>query len=119
MDQSCLLEIDFQLSAPKRREFNYSLESLMGRDDVGYVRCTAFEDRDDRDRFLLVSEWSSRAALETYLQSETYGALLGCLKTLGVVLDCRVVNLYGPVHTEAPSRTIRWVTGEMFRKESS
>jgi quinol monooxygenase YgiN len=104
MNRTHLLEIDFQLQSEKRREFNLSLENLLAASGSGHVRASAYEDRDDGNRLLLVFEWSRRGDLEAYLESRPYLALLGCLKTLGQVADCRVVDLSdGPAAPGEPA----------------
>lgn len=107
MARSYLLEIDFQLRSEKRREFNSSLESLFCGVGSGHVRASAYEDRDDGNHLLLVLEWGSRPDLDVYLESKEYGTLLACLRILGSVTDCRVVDLTGSLG----AGSTRWVTG--------
>lgn len=109
MDRSYLLEIDFQLRSEKRREFNSSLESLFSSADTGHLRASAYEDRDDGNHLLLVLEWDGRPGLDSYLESREYGTLLACLRVLGTVTDCRVVDLTGA----AGAGTTRWVAGRV------
>lgn len=112
MDRPYLLEIDFQLRSEKRREFNWTLDGLLSGSGGGHVRASAYEDRDDGNRMLLVFEWNQRGDVEAFLDSAPFGVLLGCLKTLGEVADCRVVDLSrspGPAGSRAVAR---WVEGK-------
>ena len=104
MPERFLLEIDFKLFPAKRREFNKSLDSLIGRQETGQIRAFTYEDRDDNEHILLVSEWADRTAVDTYVQSDSYRALLGCLMTLGEVSDCRIVDLPVPADTVSSFR---------------
>ena len=91
MDRPHLLEIDFRLRSDKRREFNSFAETVLSMQTSGFVRASTYEDRDDPNRILLVLEWSRSEHLQTYLGSEIFGALKGCLRTLGTLVDYRVV----------------------------
>lgn len=118
MDRMYLLEIDFQLRSEKRREFNSSLDSLLGGVGSGHARALAYEDRDDGNHLLLVFEWSQRGEVEAYLESRPFGALLGCLKTLGEVADCRIVDLSGSELAAGGRAVARWVGGRQAPKQS-
>jgi hypothetical protein len=107
-----LLEISFDLRSENRREFNSSLDSLMREKGSGSIRSSVFEDRDDRNRILMVLEWGNIVDLQRYLVSETLGVLLGCLKTLGTVSDCRIVDLTVPDGAIGTRAAARWVKGE-------
>lgn len=111
MERTHLLEIDFQLQSEKRREFNSSLESLLSGIGTGHNRASAYEDRDDGSRLLLVFEWSRRQDLEAFLGSKPFVVLLGCLKTLGKVSDCRIVDLSSSAGSAGNSGVYRWVDG--------
>lgn len=114
-----LLEIDFQLRTEKRREFNSSLESLLCGTGSGYARASAYEDRDDGNRLLLVLEWNNRDEIEAYLDSPNFGALLGCLRTLGQVSDCRAVDLSSPSGRAGAREDPRWVRGQEAAPEKN
>lgn len=92
MRDTFLLQIDFTLNPEKRRELNSSLSSLTWKEGAGHVRTSVYEDRDDRDRCLLVTEWSDKKSLDRCFASDTYSALLGCLLTLGRISGCRLVS---------------------------
>lgn len=92
MSDSCLLEIEFVLLPQKRREFAQSLEFLTGPGQ-GLVRRSVYADRDEPERILWVEQWANRQLLENHLETEDFRALLGGLRTLGNVVDCRLVYL--------------------------
>lgn len=96
MSDRCLLEIEFLLLPQKQREFAQSLEFLTTARQ-GLVRRSIYVDRDELERILWVEEWATRQTLETHLETEAFKALIGGLRTLGNVLDCRVVYLESPV----------------------
>ncbi len=92
MSSLCLLEIEFVLSAQKRREFAQSLDLLTGT-GLGFVRRSVYIERDEPERILWVEEWTTRQMLETHLETATFKALVGGLRILGNVIDCRLVDL--------------------------
>ena len=96
MIRDCLLEIDYHLRAEKRREFTQSASSLIQCEGEGHLRTVIYEDRDEPDHILWVEEWMHRDQLDRYLSTDGFLALLGGLKALGTVLDCRVIDLSGP-----------------------
>lgn len=92
MSEPCLLEIEFMLLPQKRREFAQSLEFLTGPGQ-GMVRRSVFVDRDEPERILWVEQWGNRQLLESHLETADFRALVGGLRTLGNVVDCRLVYL--------------------------
>lgn len=96
MNDPCLLEIEFLLLPQKQREFAQSLEFLATA-GKGLVRRSVYVDRDEPERVLWIEEWATRQMLEAHLETEAFKALVGGLRTLGNVLDCRVVYLASDV----------------------
>lgn len=88
-----LLEISFQLLPGKRREFSQSMTMLTGSEGKGGMTGAVYEDRDDPDHLLWVEEWADRSILERHLDTDAFKTLMGALRTLAVVLDCRIVDL--------------------------
>ena len=110
MSKLCLLEIEFSLLPQKRREFAQSLELLTGSGQ-GFVRRSVYVDRDEPERVLWVEEWSSREMLEAHMETPAFRALIGGLKVLGNVLDCRVIDFA----SEAPASTAKTRMARFFR----
>ena len=111
MVRDCLLEIDYHLRAEKRREFTQSASSLIQCEGEGHVRTVVYEDRDEPDHILWVEEWTGRDVLERYLSTDAFLALLGGLRALGTVLDCRVIELSAATHATSgtlPRRLEGW-----------
>lgn len=111
MIRECLLEIDCRIRPEKRREFTLSADSLNRTEGEGHLRTVIYEDRDESDHILWVEEWTARELLDRYLASDTFAALLGGLKTLGTIFDCRVVQLGDPeggYSGSSPRRLSAW-----------
>jgi quinol monooxygenase YgiN len=102
MSDICLLEIEFTLLPQKRREFAQSLEFLTGSWQ-GLIRRSVYIDRDEPERVLWVEEWSSRAMLEVHVETPAFRALIGGLRVLGNLLDCRLVDFASEIVTEKKS----------------
>jgi len=92
---TCLLEIELTLKPGKRREFNRSIEDLRSHEGHGHIRTTVYEDREEPGHMIWVADWANRQALNEYLRSDAFGVLLGGLRVLGVVTECRVVDESG------------------------
>jgi len=90
---SCLLEIEFRLSPQKRREFVQSLELFLATGDSVTSRIRLLEDRAEPDHLLWISEWLDVKELEDYTQVDQFRALMGGLRLLSTILDCRIVTL--------------------------
>jgi quinol monooxygenase YgiN len=89
--EACRLEIEFILKPGKRREFSRSCEDLQGHEGDGHIRTTVYEDRDEPGHMLWVADWTSRGALEGYMRTDKFGVLVGGLRVLSVLENCRVV----------------------------
>jgi len=76
---SCLLEIEFLLSPEKQREFAQSLELL--------------EDRGEPHHLLWISKWLDLQELERYTELDQFRVLMGGLRLLTTIVDCRIVTL--------------------------
>jgi quinol monooxygenase YgiN len=103
MSKLCLLEIEFTLLPQKRREFAQSLEFLTGSEQ-GLIRRSVYVDRDEPERVLWVEEWSNLETLEGHLETAAFRALVGGLRVLGNVLDCRLVDFGSDRGTGADGR---------------
>ncbi len=88
---ACFLEIDCRIPSEKHFEFTQSAASLTPKVGEGHAKTVVYQDFDDPDHILWVEEWSTRELLDQYLLTEGFSALLGGLKTLGTVLDCRLI----------------------------
>lgn len=90
-----MLEIEFQLSPQKRREFVQSLEFFLGSGDSGPNRIRLLQDRAEPDHLLWISKWLDLKELEDFIQVQQFRALMGGLRLLTTILDCRIVALGG------------------------
>jgi quinol monooxygenase YgiN len=88
-----LLEIDCRIKPEKRREFRLNLGALAQLITTNRFPPVVYEDQNEPGHMLWLQEWSNRQALEAYLESDEFLALLGGLRVLGSVQDCRVVDL--------------------------
>ena len=52
-----------------------------------------YDERDDPDHFLWVEEWTERALLEEHLKTDLFKTLMGGLRALARIEDCRIVDL--------------------------
>ncbi len=111
MSNLCLLEIEFVLSAQKRREFAQSLDLLTGTGQ-GFVRRSVYIERDEPERILWVEEWTTLQMLEAHLETATFKALVGGLRILGNVVDCRLVDLASGVGDSR--RVPRYLRGKLI-----
>lgn len=114
MSKLCLLEIEFTLLPQKRREFAQSLEFLTGSEQ-GLIRRSVYVDRDEPERVLWVEEWSNLETLEGHLETAGFRALVGGLRVLGNVLDCRLVDLGSDIGRGADChRSPRYLRGKII-----
>jgi len=111
MSDLCLLEIEFALLPQKRREFAQSLDLLTGTGH-GLVRRSVYIDRDEPERILWVEAWATRELLEAHLETEIFRGLIGGLRILGNVLDCRLVDLASDLTDSR--RVPRYVRGKLI-----
>lgn len=88
----CWLEIEFVLKPGKRREFARSFEDLICQEGEGHIKSAVFEDRDEPGHMIWVATWSSRAAVEAYMQSDQFGVVIGGLRVLSSRTDCRLID---------------------------
>jgi len=93
----CLLEIEFRLSPQKRREFVQSLEFFLASGDSDPKRIRLLQDRTEPDHLLLTSNWLDLKELEDFTQVKQFRALMGGLRILSTILDCRIVTLNGSI----------------------
>ena len=89
----CLLEISFRLLPGKHREFSQSLVMLMRAEGEGHRKTLVYDERDEPDHLLWVEEWTDRAMLERHLETGLFKTLMGGLRALATVDDCRIVDL--------------------------
>jgi hypothetical protein len=111
MSQGCLLEIDCRIRPEKRREFVQHVSRLL---------CSAphrskgvlYEDQGEPGHVLWVQEWRALHQLEQYLASDDFLTLLGGFQVLGMMQDCRIVDLSTRVASGAkPAHPVRTLSG--------
>ena len=81
------------LSPQKRREFVQSLELFVATSESGHNDIRLLQDRTAPDHLLWISKWLDLKELEDYTQVEQFRALMGGLRLLSTILDCRIVTL--------------------------
>jgi len=67
----------------KRREVAHALRSLCGPTEAraGCLVCSVYHADDDENAFLLLQEWETHEALDSYLQSDLYRTVLAVMET--------------------------------------
>jgi quinol monooxygenase YgiN len=116
---TCLLEISFRLLPAKRREFAQSLLMLTGSKDKRGSSSVVYEERDDLDHLLWVEEWADRSLLEQHLETDVFKTLMGALRTLATVEDCRIVDLGSSLHSgHVPGYKPRQLEGRRIPNDS-
>ena len=90
---TAILEIDCRIKPEKRREFRLNLGAVAQSRGFKRSAPVVYEDQNEPGHLLWIEEWSTRQDLEAYLESNEFLALLGGLKVLGTVEDCRIVDL--------------------------
>lgn len=53
-----------------------------------------YEDRDDPDHLLWVEEWVERGMLERRIETDVFKTLIGALRTLATLEDCRLNRIF-------------------------
>jgi hypothetical protein len=66
---------------------------LAGCERMGRGSPVVYEERDDLDHLLWMEEWTDRSKLEKHLETDVFKTLIGALRTLATVEDCRIVDL--------------------------
>lgn len=93
MPGRCLLEIDCRIKPEKRREFRLNIGSSMQHSPGMRSPAVVYEDQNEPGHILIVEEWASIDHLQAYLSSDGFIAMIGGFRVLGVLHDCRVVEL--------------------------
>jgi quinol monooxygenase YgiN len=92
---SCVLEIEFQLNPQKRREFAQSLEFFV-TGNPGCKEMQLLSDRAEPNHLFCISKWADLRDLQNYTKARQFRALMGGLRLLSTILDCRIVTLDQP-----------------------
>lgn len=90
--ESCLLELEFTLKPGKRIEFGRCQQELRASQGHGHIRNSLYENVECLGNLLLVSEWRTRADAEKYLKGGRFRLLVGAIRVLGTLSDCRLVQ---------------------------
>jgi quinol monooxygenase YgiN len=93
MPVRCLLEIDCRIKPEKRREFRLNIGSSLQQSNRTRPQAVVYEDQNEPGHILIVEEWASVDTLQAYLSSDDFIAMIGGFRVLGVLHDCRVVEL--------------------------
>lgn len=107
---TCSLEIEFTLKPGKRREFTRSFEHQICDEGEGHIKTTVYEDREEPGHMIWIASWASREALERYMRTDEFGVLIGGLRILSSLTNCRLVDdIRAPsVKTWAPAERSHW-----------
>ncbi|HXJ84759.1 MAG TPA: antibiotic biosynthesis monooxygenase [Candidatus Methylomirabilis sp.] len=71
------------VSPSKRKEVAQALRSLCGPTEAraGCLGCHVYHADEDENAFLLLQEWATDEALDSYLQSDLYRTILAVMET--------------------------------------
>ena len=100
MAPQCLLEIHFGVTQEKRAALGQSLESLRAIRAPGQLGISVHDDTSGSGQYFWIEEWTNYQLLESYLVSNGFRAVLGGLRMLGSVIDCRIVESAETNHKE-------------------
>ena len=85
------ISIRAQVEPELRRELMQTCKAwLSSQLPAGCLERCAYEDAMAPTHLLLFEEWSEATAMDTYLCSEGFRALIGAVKVLGKLVDIRV-----------------------------
>jgi len=92
----------------KQKEVVQTLLSLLERagKEKGCLRYEIFNDIEDENAFLLISEWETRQYLDSHMKSDRFSVLLGTKSLLSEPLKFRIFTVADSEGTEAV-RSIR------------
>ncbi|HUK41697.1 MAG TPA: antibiotic biosynthesis monooxygenase [Candidatus Acidoferrales bacterium] len=81
-----------QVEPDQRRELMQMCKSWLGSSHLSAacLERRVYEDAISPTHLLLVEEWLDRAAMNSYLSSERFRALIGAIKVLGELVDIRI-----------------------------
>ena len=99
-----LLEIDCRIRPEKQREFRLNISPSLRGAQFRPGSAAVYEDQNEPGHLLLVEEWATLEGLNAYLASDAFLALIGGFQVLGVLHDCRVVDLLE--HPESHSASL-------------
>jgi hypothetical protein len=86
-----MLEIEFVLLPHKRREFLQSFEMFTEESAASNSRVSLLQDRMSENHVLWVFKWGDVCEWQHYTECGPFRALMGGLRLVSNVLDCRVV----------------------------
>lgn len=92
----------------KQKEVVQTLLSLLERagKEKGCLRYEIFNDIEDENAFILISEWETRQHLDSHMKSDRFSVLLGTKSLLSEPLKFRIFTVADTEGTEAV-RSIR------------
>lgn len=81
------IQITVDVKPESREEFLQAMEALRSKETLPGDRVSSglFEDRRQRNRFLLIEHWQDPGQLEECLQSDRFRAVIGAVTVLGTV----------------------------------
>ena len=87
----------------KQKEAVQTLLSLLERagQEKGCLRYEIFNDIEDENAFILISEWETRQYLDSYMKSDRFSVLLGTKSLLSEPLKFRIFTVADAEGTEA------------------
>lgn len=84
-----MLTIVVRVIPEKREEFMQTVRTLKQEMQraAGIKRVCLYQDLEDRDRFLLIVDWTTPEGMDSYLHSEDFRVLIGALRILSAQSD--------------------------------
>ena len=79
------LTIEVRAKSGKANELYQTLQALLPtmRQEKACLNCRVYQDFEDGEVYVLSSDWGAETNFEGYIKSDSGGALLGAIKTLG------------------------------------
>ena len=85
------LIVKVKVDHDKINEFESSIQNLIEEQNKGCKGCgKLYRSTSDHNVFYYQEEWKSRARLDKHIHSEKFRILLGCIKSLGNVLESKI-----------------------------
>jgi quinol monooxygenase YgiN len=89
------LEILVSIQPDKRQEFLQTIELFRSQQDrnKACTGCSIFETVDTPNQFLWVEKWTDRGALDEYMKTDRFRALLGVIQVLGGLNNLHIAEI--------------------------
>ena len=90
-----LLKVSSNIKSHKRQEFLQALETMVAIPpaEKGCMDRVIFQDLHDLNHYCCLETWSTKLALNTYMQSDKFQAFLGSMTVLGDIVEYNVITV--------------------------